>query len=682
MEFRAASRPGDSLHEKNTPALISPFASPPNAWRRSGPVERVAPNKHTHLNSTPYPGDTVVNVHQEAKQLQFHATLPRQEPGAPLAQVLNNGEPTLHVPQDASATLTSLTTPFNGRLRDLLLNSPEVLHDERKPQDHHIQPSLVVYENSLIKLPELPQLPRKATRRARIPPLLQGLHQPPPLPPEGKLFPPIIGESNRFRKDVGVKVGSENRPTERASKQDETETASRAHRADTCQQHQEEKDARTTKAVPFVQISDTGQGQTLELPSSDTAVHSNIARRGRKRNPWSEQETKDLLIGVSKFGIGNWKKILHFPDFVFHRRTAVDLKDRFRVCCPGEGLRLRKTRSKKHSREEVSTVSVDKTTMLGSSNILNHDDVGVKHTMEQETIGKQRKHKHVMESTSLALIGIQRPFVRNKRRKRHEFTAQDDTNLLKGFERYGATWHSMRDDNELGFSARHPTDLRDRFRIRYPEMYARAGYKLKPKDEQKMREREKLMEARPGLTHPQPPTNQGPTAGISGQPQDNSRELLNLNTHLDTRSFILTSTNKSHAPVPSIFAPPSAPLEEATYLFSEGDDDESQIVLNRNILQWADAKSSSSLATSSMLANTQRPGHSAGDLPFHFFTANDGTQLNLSSVTPRFQPTAPASSNPPAYPFLPSFTPYNPMRPVHQHSDSTPVQAWPHASDE
>ncbi|KAF2727350.1 hypothetical protein EJ04DRAFT_389381, partial [Polyplosphaeria fusca] len=52
--------------------------------------------------------------------------------------------------------------------------------------------------------------------------------------------------------------------------------------------------------------------------------------RSRKRNKWSEQETQDLLRGVSKFGIGNWKKILQCPEFAFNQRTTVDLKDRFR----------------------------------------------------------------------------------------------------------------------------------------------------------------------------------------------------------------------------------------------------------------------------------------------------------------------------------------------------------------
>jgi hypothetical protein len=41
------------------------------------------------------------------------------------------------------------------------------------------------------QLPQLPQVPAKTTARVGLPPLLQGLHQPPPLPSSGRLFPPI-----------------------------------------------------------------------------------------------------------------------------------------------------------------------------------------------------------------------------------------------------------------------------------------------------------------------------------------------------------------------------------------------------------------------------------------------------------------------------------------------------------
>ncbi len=52
----------------------------------------------------------------------------------------------------------------------------------------------------------------------------------------------------------------------------------------------------------------------------------------------------------------------------------------------------------------------------------------------------------------------------------------------------------MREDSELGFRERHPTDLRDRFRLMFPEKYANAGYKLRPVDDQNVLNRTKKNE--------------------------------------------------------------------------------------------------------------------------------------------------------------------------------------------
>jgi hypothetical protein len=60
-------------------------------------------------------------------------------------------------------------------------------------------------------------------------------------------------------------------------------------------------------------------------------VAAKLARHAKGRNKWTEEETADLLRGVAKFGIGNWKKILQFSDYHFNGRTAVDLKDRYVV---------------------------------------------------------------------------------------------------------------------------------------------------------------------------------------------------------------------------------------------------------------------------------------------------------------------------------------------------------------
>ena len=51
---------------------------------------------------------------------------------------------------------------------------------------------------------------------------------------------------------------------------------------------------------------------------------------------WTEEETNNLLLGVHKHGVGRWSDILEDPSFSFNNRSGVDLKDRFRICCPDE----------------------------------------------------------------------------------------------------------------------------------------------------------------------------------------------------------------------------------------------------------------------------------------------------------------------------------------------------------
>ena len=51
---------------------------------------------------------------------------------------------------------------------------------------------------------------------------------------------------------------------------------------------------------------------------------------------WSEEETDFLLLGAHRFGVGDWTKIHTCSDYRFNDRTALDLKDRFRVIMPEE----------------------------------------------------------------------------------------------------------------------------------------------------------------------------------------------------------------------------------------------------------------------------------------------------------------------------------------------------------
>jgi hypothetical protein len=95
---------------------------------------------------------------------------------------------------------------------------------------------------------------------------------------------------------------------------------------------------------------------------------------------------------------------------------------------------------------------------------------------------RPRKSRSDRKSTGdLARLGIEGPFPKAKRRERRAFTDEEDADLLKGYQIYGPLWSSIQSDPHLNLSSRRSMDVRDRFRNRYPEKYAEAGYKTRSK---------------------------------------------------------------------------------------------------------------------------------------------------------------------------------------------------------
>lgn len=67
-----------------------------------------------------------------------------------------------------------------------------------------------------------------------------------------------------------------------------------------------------------------------------------------------------------------------------------------------------------------------------------------------------------------------------RRRKRRKFAEEEDQALLRGYEEHGASWQSIQRDPIFQTTNRTPTDLRDRFRTRFPDHYAKAGLVPRP----------------------------------------------------------------------------------------------------------------------------------------------------------------------------------------------------------
>ena len=363
------------------------------------------------------------------------------------------------------------------------------------------------------KLLDLPKLPvRSGAKRLRIPPTLSGLHQP---PPDAGLLPSMSVQQplKRPGKPVESENSSEQPPKPRA---DPPEPQARSVRAAT-----DEKEPQTSKV---------------------------------KRKKWSEEETECLLKGVAKFGIGSWTKILNCPDYHFERRTALDLKDRFRVCCPDDYKTSRKPqKSQGRNLEPVRPEYL---------------------AAETPQVSKSARSDR-KSSADLRELGIEEPFPKAKRRRRTAYTAAEDEALLKGFERHGNSWAAIRQDFELGLNERTATDLRDRFRTRYPKEYAEAGLAPRPEVFPKKHGRRGEDQEEEKDTSPASSPTHGPASKAHqkvSEPSHHGKE------------------NREPNPTPPKRQPPTSLFSYDDVFFGapfDGDEaDSERITLDRRILDW------------------------------------------------------------------------------------------------
>ncbi|KAF6749963.1 hypothetical protein DFP72DRAFT_818306, partial [Ephemerocybe angulata] len=160
----------------------------------------------------------------------------------------------------------------------------------------------------------------------------------------------------------------------------------------------------------------------------------------KARKKWTLEETAMLVAGCNKHGVGNWKTILRDPTLKFDNRSPVDLKDRFRTYYP-DAYRQHYPNAKTHLSNKVRSTLPD--------------------------------GKPLFEKT------------RSKRRR--PFTEEEDRALKEGYEKYGTVWATIVKDYPIFQEQnRRSTDLRDRFRNAFPELYSLAGYKPRNAAKKKM----------------------------------------------------------------------------------------------------------------------------------------------------------------------------------------------------
>ncbi|MCJ1404203.1 hypothetical protein MMC11_007428 [Xylographa trunciseda] len=218
----------------------------------------------------------------------------------------------------------------------------------------------------------------------------------------------------------------------------------------------------------------------------------------RPRKKWTEEETQDLLKGVSKFGPGKWKKILNDQGLNFSaERTTVDLKDRYRTC------RMNQEKDSIRYGSSHNPASLPDLMLNGGNSTAEQTD------FESTTLSSSTAHSQIssmalrgMRSTS-AVDGSRNVFsgpasinipwlppTKTRRPKDNKpkppqpykphrtlpprWTKDEDDNLIKGHKKYGFSWTAITKDPEMNLSHRLGAQVRDRFRLKFSELYQAA----------------------------------------------------------------------------------------------------------------------------------------------------------------------------------------------------------------
>ncbi|KAJ5118897.1 hypothetical protein N7476_011252 [Penicillium atrosanguineum] len=402
----------------------------------------------------------------------------------------------------------------------------DALHGQRKRRRLDLQPESF---SEHLQLP-IPQ----AQKEQRPPPfgpfaILNGLNEP---PPNAALLPPSkLG-------DAAVEPGSlvsangpihEGQPTERREARIEELLGTTLDDNDDDDTHdQEDTERPTLPDIEHISVKGIREKEIIQDDKTPTPTDGDAPlspkTRGRSRKnlrKWTEEETTDLLRGVVKCGIGNWTTILAQPELKFNKRTASNLKDRFRVCCPwayrasdpneatkqlrdnlantllkahaqGSSDSLGKAPGKIHippppnlahmgSEPSSATGSSANSSLKASassslSSVTPDTDPGTVGSQSMPSSTQSTPHSETSQTT-LESLGLPEAHVttKSKRRSRRPFTTAEDEALLKGYAVHGFQWTLIQQDKRLNLGHRRATDLRDRFRTKFPHAYRDGG---------------------------------------------------------------------------------------------------------------------------------------------------------------------------------------------------------------
>ncbi|KAJ5248297.1 hypothetical protein N7489_002375 [Penicillium chrysogenum] len=463
------------------------------------------------------------------------------------------------------------------------------------------------------------QLPIPQAQKEQRPPpfgpfaILNGLNEP---PPNAALLPPIEAGSNISQllnkpsrgdaaADSGTSVSahaaiSDGQPAERRDTRLEDILRTSLNADGDHDQNDNVENVQSTNPVDPDEIAlAVREAEKLKdskesplPPAADAPMSPKTRGRSRKNlRKWSEEETTNLLRGVIKCGIGNWTAILAQPELKFNQRTASNLKDSASdPDLAAKQLHDTLANSLLKAKAEGSDESPSKLHLshlipsnfepnfgagspacnpqepLISSTASDTDPRGSTTAQSQSpSSGNSTPALSSKSRTTLASLGIPEPHVsRTKRRSRRPFTAAEDEALLKGYAVHGFQWTLIQQDSRLNLSHRKATDLRDRFRTKFPHAY-RDGGSVSGKA---LTSQNQAQESAVGTSTPRPHagTEQSPSKAYAMTPTQTPATTPRTSVSRGRHAATPSQSNPAQIDPALLPPPPQGFLEHSMYL--------------------------------------------------------------------------------------------------------------------
>ncbi|EGE05842.1 MYB DNA-binding domain-containing protein [Trichophyton equinum CBS 127.97] len=308
--------------------------------------------------------------------------------------------------------------------------------------------------------------------------ILNGLNEP---PPNAALFPPIEPNGSLNIPTCGIQQMST--ATNGSSIQNNEGRKLRQYVEDnekTVDKGRSMSNAASLEIPALTTETQIESQQSLEWANNeddpkDMGETAPKSQRRKKARKWTDEETYDLLRGVPQALADNTNNRQSGKIFLPDPRKTKGISEPNSLTNSVSTLQ-KITGNMPPTASNSNTISPFPS---GTESSVTSEIPTASHKSHRKTYPPARGSDALSKKTKSTLIALGLPdpdtTVKANRRSRHPFSQAEDEALLKGYAVHGFQWTLIRQDKHLNLMHRKATDLRDRFRTKFPNAYREGG---------------------------------------------------------------------------------------------------------------------------------------------------------------------------------------------------------------